>query len=187
MVTVPIIPLLFPYYSKMVTVPIIPKEKLRVSGRPPRLNEEGTEKLREYLKEKPFWTTKEVRCLIKERFEVELSEDQTRRILKDKLKMNFSKPYSKDYRRSKDAEDILVGNLLTVMGLLKEKDLKEKEIAIGFLDESSPQLTANTVRVWSFGKANISALFEKYLNVFFKKFGNLLLLGIHYNVSLANI
>ncbi|MEK9149779.1 MAG: hypothetical protein AAB267_07015, partial [Candidatus Desantisbacteria bacterium] len=106
---------------------------------------------------------------------------------KDKLKMNFSKPYSKDYRRSKDAEDILVGNLLTVMGLLKEKDLKEKEIAIGFLDESSPQLTANTVRVWSFGKANISALFEKYLNVFFKKFGNLLLLGIHYNVSLANI
>ena len=42
------------------------------------------------------------------------------------------------------------------MGLLKEKGLKEEEIVIGFLDESSPQLTANTVRVWSFGKVPIT-------------------------------
>lgn len=30
-----------------------------------------------------------------------------------------------------------------------------EEIAIGFADESAPQLTANTLRVWSFGKPQI--------------------------------
>jgi hypothetical protein len=68
---------------------------------------------------------------------------------------NFSKPYPKDYRRPKEAEEILAGNLEIVMRLLKERGLKEEEIAIGFLDETSPQLTANTVRVWSFGKPEI--------------------------------
>jgi transposase len=69
--------------------------------------------------------------------------------------MNFSKPYPKDYRRPKEAEEILAGNLETVMRLLKERGVKEEEIAIGFLDETLPQLTANTVRVWSFGKPEI--------------------------------
>ena len=32
---------------------------------------------------------------------------------------------------------------------------KSEEIAIGFIDESSPQNTANTVRVWSFDKPHI--------------------------------
>jgi hypothetical protein len=35
---------------------------------------------------------------------------------------------------------------------LKEKGIKEEEIAVGFLDETSSQLTANTVGVCSFGK-----------------------------------
>lgn len=131
------------------------KEKLPSKGKPPKLDKEDLKKLKEYLKEKPFWTTKEVRVLIKERFSIELSENQIRRILREKLVMNFSKPYPKDYRRPKDAEEILAGNLKTVMRLLKEKGVKEEEIAIGFLDESSPQLTANTQRVWSFGKCEI--------------------------------
>jgi len=128
------------------------KDKLPSGGRPSRLSEEEIQRLKEYLKEKPFWTTKEARYLIKERFEIELSESQTRRVLRDRLKMNFAKSYSKDYRRPKDAEDVLVGNLETVMRLLKEKGVREEEVAVGFLDETSPQLTANTVRVWSFGK-----------------------------------
>ena len=33
------------------------------------------------------------------------------------------------------------------------KGYKREEIAIGFIDESSPQSTANTVRVWSFDDA----------------------------------
>jgi transposase len=131
------------------------KNKPPSPGRPPKLGKEEIERLREYLKERPFWTTKEVRVLIKERFDVDISEDQVRGILSDKLEMNFSKPYPEDYRRPENAEEILAGNLETVIRLLEEKGLKEEEIAIGFLDESSPQLAANTVRVWSFGKVRI--------------------------------
>jgi len=38
---------------------------------------------------------------------------------------------------------------------LETKGYKREEIAIGFIDESSPQSTANTVRVWSFDKPHI--------------------------------
>jgi hypothetical protein len=47
------------------------------------------------------------------------------------------------------------------MRLLKGKGIREEEIAIGFLDETSPQLTANTVRVWSFGEPEIVKNTEK--------------------------
>jgi hypothetical protein len=116
-------------------------------GKPPKSGKEEIKRLEEYLKQKPFWATKEVRFLIKERFERELSEDQVRRILRDKLKMSFSKLYPKDYRRAENAEEVLAGNLETVMRLLEEEGLREEEIAIGFLDESSPQIAANAVRV----------------------------------------
>ena len=35
------------------------------------------------------------------------------------------------------------------------KGYKREEIAIGFIDGSSPQSTANTVRVWSFDDAKL--------------------------------
>jgi len=121
-------------------------------GRPPRLPDEDIERLKEMLKEKEYWTTKEVRGLIKERFQVDLSQDQVVRILKYKLKMHFSKPYPLDYRRPEEAEALLENQLQLTFSLLKEKGLKIEDIAIGFIDETSPQNTANTVRVWSFGK-----------------------------------
>jgi hypothetical protein len=57
---------------------------------------------------------------------VELSESQTRRVLRDRLKMKFAKPYPKDYRIPTEAEDILAGNLETVRRFLKEKGIKKK-------------------------------------------------------------
>ena len=66
--------------------------------------------------------------------------------------MHFSKPYPIDYRRPKDAEALLENQLDLTFSLLKEKGLRTEDIAIGFIDEASPQSTANTVRVWSFGK-----------------------------------
>ena len=38
---------------------------------------------------------------------------------------------------------------------LETKGYKREEIAIGFIDESSPKSTANTVRVWSFDDAKL--------------------------------
>jgi len=64
--------------------------------------------------------------------------------------MLFSKPYPIDYRRPIDAEIILDNQLELTFSLIREKGIGEDEIAIGFLDETRPQNTANTVRVWSF-------------------------------------
>ena len=128
------------------------KSKGKRTGRRPQLSDEECQKLGELLKEKESWTTKEVRGLIKERFGIEFSEDQAVRILRQRLKMHFSKPYPMDYRRPEDAEALLENQLQLTFSLLKEEGLKEEDIAIGFIDEASPQNTANTVRVWSFGK-----------------------------------
>jgi len=125
-------------------------------GRPGRLSEEDLGRLKGLLlKEKPYWTTKEVRLLIKETFGIEYSEDQVVRILRDRLRMHFSKPYPVDYRKPEDAEALLENQFQLTLSLLKERGIKEEDIAIGFIDETGPQNTANTVRVWSFDKARI--------------------------------
>jgi len=80
-------------------------------GRPPKLSKDDLEDLREILKSKDYWTTKEVRVIIKEVFKKELSEDQVRRILREKLKMRLSKPYPHDYRRPEDAERVIIINV----------------------------------------------------------------------------
>ena len=126
------------------------KNKNTRTGRPPRLNDENMMKLKEILKGKTYWTTKEVVMEIKAHFDVDLSEDQTIKILRNKFNMLFSKPYPMDYRRPVNAEAILDNQLDLVLSLLKEKGIEEDEIAIGFIDEARPQNTANTVKVWSF-------------------------------------
>lgn len=67
------------------------KRKKGGSGRSPRLGEEELEKLKRHFKEKEYWTTKEVKEEIKEEFGVELSEDQVRRILREKLRRGDSR------------------------------------------------------------------------------------------------
>lgn len=57
-----------------------------------------------------------------------------------------------DYKRPEDGEVLLENQLQLTFSLLKLKGLKIGDIAIGFVDEASPQNTANTVRVWSFEK-----------------------------------
>jgi len=128
------------------------KDKDARTGRPPRLNDENMAQLKEILQSKAYWTTKDVVIEIKTHFNVDLSEDQTIKILRNKFQMLFSKPYPMDYRRPVNVEEILDNQLDLVLSLLKEKGIKEDEIAIGFIDEARPQNTANTVKVWSFEK-----------------------------------
>ncbi|GAB6161768.1 hypothetical protein JCM12298_09270 [Desulfothermus naphthae] len=75
--------------------------------------------LKELLKKRAYWTTKEVRTLIKDTSDIEYSQDHVVRILRDKLKMHFSKPYPMDYRKPKDAEKILEDQLQLTFSLLK--------------------------------------------------------------------
>jgi transposase len=69
-------------------------------------------KLKEILKGKPYWTTKEALLEIKAHFDIDLSEDQTIKILRDKFHMLFSKPYPMDYRRPINAEALLDNQLV---------------------------------------------------------------------------
>lgn len=128
------------------------KDKKTRTGRPPKLDKDDMIKLKEILKTKDYWTTKEVQKVIKDQFDVDLSIFQVIKILREKFDMLFSKPYPMDYRKPENAEEILENQLNLVLTLLKENGIKEEEIAIGFIDEARPQNTANTVKVWSFEK-----------------------------------
>jgi transposase len=121
-------------------------------GRRAALSDADLAQLKQLLEAQPAWTTVRVRELIEQQWAVDYSPSQVARILRNKLKMHFSKPYPHDIRRPPDAEAQLENNLIQVYNDLMDQGLNEKEIALGFLDETSPQLTANTVRVWHFGK-----------------------------------
>jgi hypothetical protein len=69
--------------------------------------------------------------------------------------MQYSKPYPHDLRRPTDAEEQLEERLIDAYNTVMDRGLAESEIALGFLDEASPQLTANTARVWHFENAVI--------------------------------
>ena len=69
----------------------------------------------------------------KKYFKIEYSEDQVVRILRDKLKMRFSKPYPTDYRKPKDAEAMLENQLQLTFSLLKEKGIMEKHKKSAFI------------------------------------------------------
>ena len=75
-------------------------------GRPAQITNQQKSELKEILKERDDWTTKEVRKLINDKFEVEFSEKHVRTILRS-LGLKFGKPYPKDYRRPPDAEEQL--------------------------------------------------------------------------------
>jgi len=90
----------------------------------PKLSDGQKEQLKIILKERDNWTTEEVREVIFREFDVEYTPKQIRIILK-KFKMNHAKPYPHDYRRPKDAED-----------LLKNLPEMNEDSIIGFLDET---------------------------------------------------
>jgi transposase len=122
-------------------------------GRTPRITEEQLAQLKKELeKNEKNYTTQEILLKIKELFDIEYSLDEVRVIARDKLHMNFGKPYPHDYRQPKNAEEILHNRLSEVIKPLLAQGIQESEIAIGLIDEASPQTTSNTVRVWSFDK-----------------------------------
>jgi len=124
-------------------------------GRPPKLTEEQKEELKRLLKAKQNWMTNEIIGLIKKKFGVSYSSRQVSRILR-KFGMHYSKPYPEDYRKPKNAKEMLKERL--------EEALKNKkgQCIIGFFDEASPQTTDNKQRFWSFEKSKIVKNTTKY-------------------------
>jgi len=75
-------------------------------GRPSKLTDAQKERLIYLLKQTDTWTTEEVRELIFKEFNVEYTSKQIRIILKN-TGMRYAKPFTHDYRRPKNAEEIL--------------------------------------------------------------------------------
>jgi putative transposase len=75
-------------------------------GRPSKLTDIQKRRLVELLKQKDTWTTEEVRELIFKEFKVGYTSKQIRIILKN-IGMKCAKPFPYDYRRPKNAEEIL--------------------------------------------------------------------------------
>ncbi len=119
-------------------------------GRKPKLSAEDWEKVKERLRSREGWTLKEVQKLLEEEFGVRYHEDHLRRLLR-RLGMKYAKPYVMDYRRPQDAEAVLAERVRQVFEELGAEGIRAEEIAIGFVDETSPQNRANSQRMWSFG------------------------------------
>ncbi len=75
-------------------------------GRPSKLTDQQKIELEQMLRQKDLWTSREVHDLILSKFGVDYTIKQVLVIAKQ-MKMKFAKPYQHDYRRPKDAEDIL--------------------------------------------------------------------------------
>jgi len=75
-------------------------------GRKRKLSDEDMERLKDLLKQKEYWTTRGVRNLIKIEFGIEYTLRHVARILR-KLGMKYQKPYVNDFRKPKNAEEIL--------------------------------------------------------------------------------
>jgi len=123
-------------------------------GRKAKLSSQERAQLKARLEAKEAWTLKEVRALIEREFGVTYSEDHLRRLLRG-LGMRYVKPYPVDYRRPAEAEALLKKRLRQVFEELQAQGIREEDIALGFVDETSPQNTANSQRVWSFGKPRL--------------------------------
>jgi len=75
-------------------------------GRPSKLDQDQKDRLNQLLGQKSVWATEEVRLLVEKEFGVEYTPKQIRIIVKT-LGMRYAKPYTYDYRRPDDAEDLL--------------------------------------------------------------------------------
>jgi len=106
------------------------------------------------LSVKEYWTTKEVYFLIEDNFDIQYSNDSISRILRE-FGMKLQKPCPEDYRKKDNSELLLINQLKLTYELIEKDNIKLEDIAIGFFDETSPQTTSNTVRVWSFKKPKI--------------------------------
>jgi transposase len=76
------------------------------TGRKKRLSDEDRELLKRRLKQRDYWTTRDVRTLITRELGVEFTTRHVARLLR-KMGLSYQKPYVTDLKRPEDAEEIL--------------------------------------------------------------------------------
>lgn len=121
------------------------------TGRISKLSPSDYEKVKsEFLKRKVF-NSYDVQRFIHDEFKIDFGIRWIERILKNKFKFHYSKPYVIPTEQPENAEEILEKNLDDVIKKIFEEHNIDSlaDISFGFLDESSPQNRANTSRVWA--------------------------------------
>lgn len=91
------------YWNQGSYAALIPKFG---GGRKSKLTDEQIKEVKTLLENKDYWTTREVLELIKEKYGIEYSQKQIGVILHS-FNMYHSKPYTIDYRRPENPEEIL--------------------------------------------------------------------------------
>lgn len=132
-----------------------------ISGRKARLNNEKLATLKNKLLEKDHWDISEIQHVVKNLFNVELSNKRLAVILRE-MNMNYAKPYKLDYRRPDNAEEILIKTISDLSKKLDEEGIDKNDVVIGFMDEASPQNKANSGRFWTFTSAKMKENTSKY-------------------------
>ncbi len=97
--------------------------------------------------------------------------------------LHYYKPRPRSMRRPSEPETALIERLRATFDGLQTLGYDLDRVALGLADESSPQLSANTARLWSLGKADRVVNTDKTRA---NTFGFLALQGINYCQPLAN-
>jgi transposase len=121
-------------------------------GRPAELNKKELEELYETVTTKKpcnlmdtddvFWDIELVREYALKRFGANYTYSGMWKIVREKFKLNLIKPYSKDYRKPDDAEEILKRRIDELSEIISQEST-----IVGFLDESSVQNKPHVKRV----------------------------------------
>ncbi len=97
--------------------------------------------------------------------------------------LRYNKPRPCSHRRPAEPETALIERLRATFDGLQALGYDLNRVALGLADESSPQLSANTARLWSLGKADRVVNTDKTRA---NTFGFLALQGLNYCQPLAN-
>ncbi len=100
------------------------------------------------------WTIGQIRNLVKKQYGVSYGPRQMQRILRG-LGLYCYKPQPRDFRQPQKADEKLKERLRAVLDALGLQGKDLEQLAIGFADESSPQIHANSARLWSTRKGVI--------------------------------
>ena len=112
------------------------------------MNKEQKQELKHRLDQEACWTVGQVRNLVKKQYRVSYGPRQMQRILRQ-LGLYCYKPQPRDFRQPQKADEKSKERLRAVADALGLQGKDLAQLCIGFADESSPQIHANSARLWS--------------------------------------
>jgi transposase len=156
----------------------------QASGRPPALSKQQQMRFVEHLHAQPqaHFTRPQLAKLLLDQTGISYSPAYLPTILRQ-MGLRYYKPRPRSMRRPSEPETALIERLRATFDGLLTLGYDLDRVALGLADESSPQLSANTARLWSLGKADRVVNTDKTRA---NTFGFLALQGINYCQPLAN-